>query len=118
MLSGFTAGALPGDTAWAVRFEIGRGFAFPIETGGLTVTPYLFLATGERIIATASAVEVNSIHATNVGTGARFNLASGSEWLPDGYGFIEWSHRRTTDTDTLGSNLNGDRIFTGMLLRY
>lgn len=118
MLSGFTSGALPGDTAWVVRGEIGHPFAFPTGNGGLTLTPYVFAAIGERIIMTVTAVEVRSIRATNMGTGLRFNLASLGDYMPEGYGFIEWSRRRTTDTDTLGSNLNGDRIFTGLLLRY
>jgi hemolysin activation/secretion protein len=118
MLSGFTSGALPGDTSWVVRGEIGHPFAFPVETGGLSVTPYVFAATGERIIRNAIAPEIKSIHATNVGTGLRFNLAPWAEFMPDGYGFIEWSRRRTTDVDDIGNNLNGDRIYTGLLLRY
>ncbi|MDB5581079.1 MAG: beta-barrel domain secretion protein [Bradyrhizobium sp.] len=118
MLSGFTSGALPGDTSWVVRGEVGRPFALPIGTGGVTLTPYIFAATGERIAESPSALEVKSIHATNMGTGLRFNLAPWAEFMPDGYGFIEWSRRRTTDSDPLGHNLNGDRIFTGMLLRY
>lgn len=118
MLSGFTSGALPGDTSWVVRGEIGHPFALPVETGGLSVTPYVFAATGERVIKSATALEVKSIHATNIGTGLRFNLAPWAAAVPDGYGFIEWSRRRTTDSDALGNNLNGDRIFTGILLRY
>jgi hemolysin activation/secretion protein len=118
MLSGFTSGALPGDTSWVVRGEIGHPFSFPVDTGGLSVTPYVFAATGERIIKFASNPEVKSIHANNVGTGLRFNLAPWADFMSDGYGFIEWSRRRTTDTDTLGNNLNGDRIYTGLLLRY
>jgi hemolysin activation/secretion protein len=118
MLSGFTSGALPGDTSWVVRGEIGHPFAFPVETGGLSVTPYVFAATGERIIRNAIAPEIKSIHATSVGTGLRFNLAPWAEFMPDGYGFIEWSRRRTTDVDDIGNNLNGDRIYTGLLLRY
>ena len=118
MLSGFTSGALPGDTSWVVRGEVGRPFAFPLGTGGITLTPYIFAATGERVIKNASALEVKSIHATNMGSGLRFNLAPWAEFMPDGYGFIEWSRRRTTDSDPSGNNLNGDRIFTGLLLRY
>jgi hypothetical protein len=38
--------------------------------------------------------------------------------MPDGYGFIEWSRRRTTDLSPDGTNLDGDRLFTGLLLRY
>jgi hemolysin activation/secretion protein len=118
MLSGFTSGALPGDTAWAVRSEFGRSFSFPIESGGLTATPYLFAAIGERILVDPTALEVGSLHATDAGAGIRFTLVPWANLMPDGYGFIEWSRRRTTDVAPDGTNLNGDRIFTGLLLRY
>jgi hemolysin activation/secretion protein len=118
MLSGFTAGALPGDTAWMVRGEFGRSFSVPIGSGGLTLMPYVFAATGERILEDPTALEIGSVHATNVGSGIRFNLIPWADQMPDGYGFVEWSRRRTTDIAPDGSNLNGDRIFTGMLLRY
>ncbi len=58
-------------------------------------------------------LEIASVHATNVGTGLRFNLIPWASLMPDGYGFVEWSRRHTNDPA-----LNGDRIFTGMLLRY
>ena len=67
MLSGFTAGALPGDTAWAVRGEVGRSFSVPIESGGLTLMPYVFAATGERILEDPTALEIGSVHATQCG---------------------------------------------------
>jgi hemolysin activation/secretion protein len=118
MLSGFTSGALPGDRSWVVRSEIGRPFSFPISSGGLTLQPYIFAATGERIIESATQLEMASVHATNVGTGIRFSLVPWMDSMPDGYGFIEWSRRRTTDLNPDGANLNGDRIFTGLLLRY
>ncbi len=118
MLSGFTSGALPGDRSWVVRSEIGRPFSFPISSGGLTLQPYLFAATGERIIENATALEMTSVHATNIGTGIRFSLASWADLMPDSFGFVEWSRRRTTDLSPDGANLNGDRIFTGLLLRY
>jgi hypothetical protein len=118
MLSGFTSGALPGDTAWVVRGEFGRSFAFPIESGGVTVMPYLFAATGERILEDPTVLEVGSLHATDAGAGIRFSLVPWAHLMPDGYGFMEWSRRRTTDAAPDGTNLNGDRIFTGLLLRY
>jgi hypothetical protein len=80
--------------------------------------PYVFAATGERILEDPTALEIGSVHATNVGSGIRFNLIPWADQMPDGYGFVEWSRRRTTDIAPDGSNLNGDRIFTGMLLRY
>ena len=73
-LSGFTSGALPGDRAWIVRGEVGRPFSMPIESGGLTTTPYIFASHGERIYEQASNQEVGSVHATNYGAGMRFNL--------------------------------------------
>jgi hemolysin activation/secretion protein len=113
MLSGFTSGALPGDTAWVVRGELGHPFTFPIESGGLTLTPYAFGATGERILEVPTVLEIGSVHATNYGAGMRFNLTPWGTYMPDGYGFIEWSRRYATDP-----TLDGDRIYTGMLLRY
>lgn len=113
MLSGFTAGALPGDTAWALRGEIAHASAFPLARGGLVVTPYLFQATGERKYIAPTALELASIHATNYGAGVRFGLQSVSDYLNNGYGFVEWSHRYAND-----SALDGDRIFTGILLQY
>ncbi len=112
-LSGYTSGALPGDTAWVVRGEFGRAFMIPIETGGLTATPYVFAATGERVYENPTALEDPDIHATNYGAGTRFNLTPWNNLMPDAYSFVEWSHRMTTVT-----SLQGDRIFTGIVLRY
>ena len=112
-LSGFTSGALPGDSAWVVRGELGRPFAFPVGNGGITVTPYGFAATGERIYIQPTVLELASVHATNYGGGIRFQLAPWADLMPDGYGFIEWSRRHTTM-----ASLDGDRLFVGMLLRY
>jgi hemolysin activation/secretion protein len=113
LLSGFTSGALAGDSAWAVRGELGRPFAIPVETGGLTVTPYVFYATGERILENPSVLEFGSIHATSFGAGTRVNLVPWANWMADGYGFIEWSRRRTDN-----ARLDGDRLFVGALVRY
>lgn len=113
MLSGFTAGALPGDTAWVVRGEFGRAFAVPVRSGGMTLIPYAFAATGERILENPTVLEIGSVHATNTGAGMRFNFAPSAESMPGAYGFIEWSHRYTNNP-----TLDGDRIFTGLLLQY
>jgi hemolysin activation/secretion protein len=118
-LSGFTAGALPGDRAWVTRGEIGRPFTLPIETGGLTTTPYVFASYGERIYENpAATLEVGSLHATNYGAGLRFNVTPWNQEMPDAYAFVEYSRRTTTDDTALGTNLSGDRIFTGALIRY
>jgi hemolysin activation/secretion protein len=113
MLSGFTAGSLPGDTSWVVRSELGRPFNVPIQSGGVVVTPYVFYAHGERLLENPSVLEFGSIHATNYGLGGRFTLVPWGDWMPDGYGFVEWS-RRTTDNPLL----DGYRVFMGVLLRY
>jgi hemolysin activation/secretion protein len=112
-LSGYTAGALPGDTAWVVRGELGRVFVVPIQTGGLSVTPYLFAATGERIYEMPTVLEVGDIHASDFGVGTRFNLTPWNNVMPDSYSFVEWSHRSTSYTP-----LRGERIFAGIVLRY
>jgi hypothetical protein len=75
--------------------------------------PYLFSATGERILEDPTALEIASVHATNYGVGMRFNISPPSDQMPAGYGFVEYSHRSTNETA-----LNGDRIFTGLLLQY
>ena len=113
MLSGFTSGALPGDTAWVVRGELSHPFSVPIESGGITLTPYAFAATGERILEDPTTLEIASVHAVNYGGGMRFNLTPWGTYMPEGYGFIEWSRRSTNDP-----TLDGDRIFTGVLVRY
>jgi hemolysin activation/secretion protein len=113
MLSGFTAGALPGDTTWVVRGEFGRSFALPAGAGGVVLSPYVFAATGERILEDPTVLEISSVHATNTGVGMRFNLAPWADQMPGGYGFVEYSHRYTNDP-----TLDGDRILTGLLLQY
>jgi hemolysin activation/secretion protein len=113
LLSGFTAGALPGDTAWIVRGEIGRSFTAQLPQGGVVWMPYLFAATRERILKDPTVLEIGSVHATNYGVGMRFNVIPPSDQMPGAYGFVEYSHRTTTETV-----LNGDRIFIGLLLQY
>ncbi len=120
MVSGLTAGALPGDSAWAVRGEVGRPFAVPIESGGLVFTPYIFGVNGERILKFPTVVEVPSIHATSYGTGVRVNL---NPWMPDmgdAYGFVEWSRTAAHGVSFDGTltSFDQDRIFTGILVRY
>jgi hemolysin activation/secretion protein len=112
-LSGFTAGALPGDTAWVVRGEFGRSFTAQLPYGGLVLLPYLFAATGERILIDPTVLEVGDLHATNYGGGVRFNMLPPSANMPTAYGFVEGSYRKASLT-----SLNGERIFAGMLLQY
>jgi hemolysin activation/secretion protein len=112
LLSGYTAGSLLGDTAWVVRGELGHTF-----TSGplLGMSPYLFAATGERILEDPSIAtgEIGSVHATNYGAGVRINLPPPTDQWPSGYAFLEYSHRQTNEIV-----LDGDRIFTGILLQY
>jgi hemolysin activation/secretion protein len=114
MLSGFTAGALPGDSAWVVRGEFGHTFTAQLPYyGGLIWMPYLFGAHGERLLWDPTVLELGDVHATNYGIGMRFNLLPSQDQLPTAYGFVEAS-RRTTNLP----GLSGDRIFAGMLLQY
>jgi hemolysin activation/secretion protein len=113
MLSGFTAGSLPGDTAWVVRGEFGHNFTAQLPYGGLVLMPYLFAATGERILEDPTVLELGDVHATNYGGGVRFNMAPPSANLPTTYGFVEGSHRTTNLP-----GYSGDRIFAGLLLQY
>jgi hypothetical protein len=75
--------------------------------------PYLFAAAGDRILLCATALEIGSVHATNAGLGMRFSLTPWAELMPDGYGLVEWSRRKTNDETS-----NGDRVFAGILFRY
>jgi hemolysin activation/secretion protein len=113
LLSGFTAGSLPGDTAWVLRGELGRSFSVPIQPATLTITPYVFVADGERILEDPTNPEIASVHALNYGVGSRFNLPAWTAVVPSSYAFVEWSHRTTNE-----AILNGDRIFAGLLLQY
>jgi hypothetical protein len=113
MLSGFTAGALPGDSARVTRGEFDHTFAAQLPYGGLILTPYLFAATGERILWDPTVLEVGDVHATNYGLGMRFNLLPPSDQWPATYGFVEGSHRTTNLP-----GFSGDRIFAGILLQY
>jgi len=117
LLSGFTAGALPGDTGWVVRNEFGRTFTTQLPAGGIVAgiiwSPYVFGATGERILENPSALEIGSVHATDYGAGMRYNLIPVLPDMPNAYGFVEWSRRYTNETI-----LNGDRILVGLMLQY
>ncbi len=112
-LSGFTAGSLAGDTAWVARAELGRAVAVPFEAVGVTLTPYLFGATGERKYVAPTFLEIGNLQATNYGAGLRVNLAPSNTSMPSGYGFVEWSRRTSND-----HSRDGDRVFTGLALQY
>jgi len=112
-LSGFTAGALPGDTAWMLRGEFGHNFTAQMPYGGVVLTPYLFAATGERLLWDPTVLELGDVHATNYGGGVRFNLLPPSANLPTTYGFVEGSYRTTNLP-----GYSGERIFAGLLLQY
>src|SRR5262249_53779125 len=117
-LSGLTSGALSGDRSWVVRGELGRPFNLPIQNSGGIVTPYVFVATGERFLEQPTAVEIASVHATNYGLGARFNLAPWTAEMPDAYGFIEWSRITGNGRTVTENSIDGYRLFTGLLVRY
>jgi hemolysin activation/secretion protein len=113
MLSGFTAGALAGDNAWVVRGEAGHSSTFAMNEIAVTLSPYVFAATGERRYEMPTVLEAASIHATNYGVGLRVQTSSESEWLPGVSGFVEYSRRSASDP-----NLEGWRVFAGAALRY
>jgi hypothetical protein len=81
------------------------------------LTPYLFAATGERDIFQPTAVELGSVHVSNYGVGARFNIPS---WTPDAadtYAFIEASRGYVDQVIAPMSNYSS-RIFAGILIQY
>ncbi len=112
MLSGYSAGSFIGDTGWVVRTEFGHPFAVPNVTA--EVTPYLFAATGERILAQPSILEVASQHASNWGAGVRFSMPQTAAMPVDVFGFLEGARKVTDDP----FQQPGWRVFTGLSLRY
>lgn len=114
-LSGYAAGSFPGDTAWVTRVELGRNVALPVGPDPLVLTPYLFGATGERILVEATVLEQPSVHATNLGAGLRYALPTGDPTAAVS-GFVEFS--RQHNDNFYDANQNGWRLFTGALLRY
>jgi hemolysin activation/secretion protein len=119
MLSGFTAGQFPGDTAWVARGELGHPVALPLieGRGPLIATPYLFAATGGRVLEQPTVLEIRSQRATNYGIGTRFNLAGLYDFSPDSYAFVEWSHSHV-DLVIPPMPTDGNRIFAGVLISY
>lgn len=112
MLSGYDAGALSGDTAWVTRAELGRNFALPKMP--VVMTPYLFAATGERILEQPTTLEQAGVHASNLGAGLRINVAGNKTVSTDFYGFVEGSKQHTDDP----AQDNGWRLFIGGVVRY
>jgi hypothetical protein len=94
-----------------VRGEFGR--AFP-AFNAMVITPYVFGAIGERTLENPTILEFRRLTAKNYGLGTRFNIAALNEFTPEAYGFVEWSRREVE----VNPRLNGDRIFTGIVLRY
>jgi hemolysin activation/secretion protein len=113
MLSGFTAGSLPGDASWVVRGEFGHLIQVPVESGGVNITRYIFAATGERLFYQPTALELASVHATNFGAGMRFNFVRWADLMPNSYAFVEASRRESTNP-----LLDGWRAFGGLLVQY
>ncbi len=120
MLSGFTVGEFLGDTAWVVRGELGRPFSTTLVPGSaatLISTPYLFGASGERIIYQPTAVEVGSVYVFNYGLGTRFNVPSWTPDAPDTYAFVEASNGYVNQAIAPMTN-NSSRIFAGVVVQY
>jgi len=113
MLSGFASGSFAGDTAWATRAEFGRAFSLALPELPTVLTPYLFAATGERILEQPSALEVASLHASNLGGGLRVNIATTGAVPLAFYGFAEGGKRFSEDPTQQGWH-----VLVGGSLRY
>ena len=92
---------------------LGHVNQFPIEGGGLSITQYIFGATGERIFYQPTVLELGSVHATNYGVGLRFVTTRWAELMPNSYAFVEWSQLRSSDP-----TLDRWRFFSGVLIQY
>lgn len=113
MLSGFNSGSFAGDRGWATRAEFGRAFSLALPSAPTVLTPYLFAATGERILEQPSALEVASVHAANLGGGFRVNILNLGPVPASFYGFVEASKRHSDDPLQ-----QGWQVFLGGSLRY
>jgi hemolysin activation/secretion protein len=113
MVSGYDSGSFVGDTAWVTRVELGRNISWSNEALPTVFTPYLFGATGERILELPTALERASMHATNLGGGLRFNVLSFNTFPASFYGFVEGSRQHSDDVTQ-----SGWRVFAGGSLRY
>ncbi|PIT01954.1 hypothetical protein TSA1_15115 [Bradyrhizobium nitroreducens] len=113
MLSGYNAGSFAGDSAWATRAEIGRNIAWPSEILPIVLTPYLFGASGERLLAQPSALELASLHASNLGGGLRLYLPVFGTFPASFSGFVEGSRQHSNDPTQ-----QGWRLFAGGSLHY
>ena len=111
MLSGYDAGSFAGDTGWVTRAELGRNFTLPKTTA--TLTPYLFAATGERILEDPTVLEQASLHASNVGAGMRLNIGGTKMFPPSFYGFIEGAKQHSDDPTQ-----DGWRLLVGGVVSY
>lgn len=113
MLSGYNAGSFAGDSAWITRAEIGRNIAWPSEALPMVLTPYLFGATGERILIQPSTFELASLHASNLGGGLRIFLPVFGTFPASFSGFVEGARQHSNDPTQ-----QGWRLFAGGSLRY
>ena len=74
-LSTFDAGTLGGDSGWVVRGELSAPYSFPIGSVPLSVTPYIFGATGQLFLEQPTIFERSRIHVSAVGGGVRLATA-------------------------------------------
>ena len=71
-LSTFDAGTLGGDSGWIVRGELASPNTFAAEGLSITVTPYVFGATGMLYLEAPTVLEKGSLHVSSIGGGLRF----------------------------------------------
>ena len=111
MLSGYDAGTFAGDTGWVTRAELGRDFTVPKTTAVLT--PYLFAATGERILEDPTVAGAGEPARLQLGAGVRLNVSGSKMFPPDFYGFIEGAKQHSDDPTQ-----DGWRLFVGGVVSY
>ena len=111
MLSGYDAGSFAGDSAWVTRAELGRNIVLPKSP--VVLTPYLFAATGERLLEQPSVLELASVHASNFGLGLRYAITSTDDFPVNVSGFVEGSRQNSDDPTQ-----DGWRLFVGGVASY
>lgn len=73
-LSTFDAGTLGGDSGWVVRGELASPNPVPVGPVALTITPYVFGATGMLYLEQPTVLERGTLHVSSLGGGVRFAM--------------------------------------------
>ncbi|TPM37012.1 ShlB/FhaC/HecB family hemolysin secretion/activation protein [Mesorhizobium sp. B2-3-4] len=95
-LSSFDAGALQGDSGYALRGELSSPWFVPFTGGVVQVSPYLFGAVGEVHLEMPTALETASIVGASYGLGLKLGAALAAD--PSNTSLtLEWGRQHRND---------------------